>query len=214
MQAIAAHTSALARYLHTRLLSLRHGTGEPVLRFFGGWEKEEEEEGSKSVSVSGHRLESMATVPQDAGAGAAGVAVTVMSARLEEGRVAGKCGSDKGFSGQDDRAGAGAGAGPRPVAEKQGETGDLAEAKGEWIQGTVASRRNRSKSSLFVEQGPVLAMAFLRPGGDEKYVGHAEVEKIAGLENIQLRTGCFCNPGACQAALGLTDDDVREHLER
>ncbi|CAN0474410.1 unnamed protein product, partial [Hapterophycus canaliculatus] len=33
-------------------------------------------------------------------------------------------------------------------------------------------------------------------------------------ENIQLRTGCFCNPGACQAALGLTDEDVREHLER
>ncbi|CAN0511143.1 unnamed protein product, partial [Ectocarpus sp. 12 AP-2014] len=40
------------------------------------------------------------------------------------------------------------------------------------------------------------------------------VEKIASLENIQLRTGCFCNPGACQSALGLTDDEVKEHLER
>lgn len=61
-------------------------------------------------------------------------------------------------------------------------------------------------------QGPVIAMGFLRPGGG--HVGHAEVEKIAGLENIQLRTGCFCNPGACQAALGLSDADVRENLER
>ena len=39
MQAIAAHTSSLARYLHAQLSSLRHGTGEPVLRFFGQWEK-------------------------------------------------------------------------------------------------------------------------------------------------------------------------------
>lgn len=78
--------------------------------------------------------------------------------------------------------------------------------------GPAAARRNTN--SLFVGQGPVLAMVFLRPGGSDRYVGHAEVEKIASLENIQLRTGCFCNPGACQAALGLSDDNVREHLER
>lgn len=61
-------------------------------------------------------------------------------------------------------------------------------------------------------QGPVLAMCFLRPRGD--YVGHVEVGNMAEIENIQLRTGCFCNPGACQRALGLKDDDVRENLER
>ena len=79
-----------------------------------------------------------------------------------------------------------------------------------------AGATSTDRKSLFSGQGPVLAMAFLRPGGcgGGQYVGHAEVENIAGLENIQLRTGCFCNPGACQAALGLTDDDVREHLER
>lgn len=61
-------------------------------------------------------------------------------------------------------------------------------------------------------QGPVLTMCFLRPGGD--YVGHVEVGNMAEIENIQLRTGCFCNPGACQRALGLKDDDVRKNLER
>jgi molybdenum cofactor sulfurtransferase len=29
---------------------------------------------------------------------------------------------------------------------------------------------------------------------------------------IQLRTGCFCNPGACQLALGLDDDQVVENF--
>lgn len=73
---------------------------------------------------------------------------------------------------------------------------------------------------VFVGQGPVLTMGFLRPGGGEvsdgqlQHVGHAEVEKLAGLENIQLRTGCFCNPGACQRALGFSDDDVRENLKK
>ncbi|CAN0528636.1 unnamed protein product, partial [Scytosiphon promiscuus] len=43
MRAVAAHTSSLARYLHAQLSSLRHGTGEPVLRFFGGWGEEDSE---------------------------------------------------------------------------------------------------------------------------------------------------------------------------
>jgi molybdenum cofactor sulfurtransferase len=60
-------------------------------------------------------------------------------------------------------------------------------------------------------RGPVLAFNLRRPQGE--YVGYAEVEKLAGLYRIQLRTGCFCNPGACQVALGLSDDDVKEQLE-
>lgn len=63
-----------------------------------------------------------------------------------------------------------------------------------------------------LRQGPVLAMMFLRPGGG--HVGHAEVEKVAGLEGIQLRTGCFCNPGACQAALGLSEKNVMDNFEK
>ena len=46
---------------------------------------------------------------------------------------------------------------------------------------------------------------------DGSHVGYAEVAKLAALNSppIQLRVGCCCNPGGCQAALGLSDDDVR-----
>jgi hypothetical protein len=31
-----------------------------------------------------------------------------------------------------------------------------------------------------------------------------QVSRLAALHGIQLRTGCFCNPGACAKYLGLT----------
>jgi len=40
-----------------------------------------------------------------------------------------------------------------------------------------------------------------------------EVEKLAGLRRIRLRTGAFCNPGAAAAALRLSAADVRAHFE-
>jgi molybdenum cofactor sulfurtransferase len=46
---------------------------------------------------------------------------------------------------------------------------------------------------------------------DGSYVGYNEVHKLAALQSIQLRTGCFCNPGACQEALRLTDSDIHDH---
>lgn len=56
--------------------------------------------------------------------------------------------------------------------------------------------------------GPTVAFNILRADGS--FVGYNEVSKLAALNrpSIQLRTGCFCNPGACQLALDLTDDDV------
>ncbi|XP_053682889.1 molybdenum cofactor sulfurase 3 [Sabethes cyaneus] len=43
---------------------------------------------------------------------------------------------------------------------------------------------------------------------DGSFVGFAEFAYLASIHNIILRTGCFCNPGACQRLLGLTDEDV------
>lgn len=60
------------------------------------------------------------------------------------------------------------------------------------------------------QHGPVLAFNLLRSNGE--FVGYAEVEKLASLHGIQLRTGCFCNPGACQEALALTEEDVLHQL--
>jgi molybdenum cofactor sulfurtransferase len=38
---------------------------------------------------------------------------------------------------------------------------------------------------------------------------YRRVEELAGAENISLRTGCFCNPGAGEIAEGLTEEDLR-----
>jgi len=38
---------------------------------------------------------------------------------------------------------------------------------------------------------------------------YRRVEELAGAENISLRTGCFCNPGAGETAEGLTEADMR-----
>lgn len=36
---------------------------------------------------------------------------------------------------------------------------------------------------------------------------------MASLYNIQVRTGCFCNTGACQRHLGISDKMVKKHLQ-
>eukprot|EP00624_Nannochloropsis_granulata_P003235 evm.model.NODE_2639_length_36550_cov_21.569138.7 len=59
-------------------------------------------------------------------------------------------------------------------------------------------------------QGAVLAFNVRRADG--AMVGYTEVEKLGALHGIQLRTGCFCNPGACQEALGLTLEEVQAQL--
>lgn len=33
------------------------------------------------------------------------------------------------------------------------------------------------------------------------------------MENIHIRAGCFCNPGACHFYLGLSPDDVKQNLQ-
>jgi molybdenum cofactor sulfurtransferase len=50
---------------------------------------------------------------------------------------------------------------------------------------------------------------------DGSIIGYDEVSRLSSLNNppIQLRTGCFCNPGACQEALALSESDVLEHYQ-
>lgn len=40
-----------------------------------------------------------------------------------------------------------------------------------------------------------------------------QVDKMASLYNIHLRTGCFCNLGACQRHLGLSGEMVKKHFQ-
>ena len=79
----------------------------------------------------------------------------------------------------------------------------VVELYGNWGQKTDA---NEAKS------GPTLAFNILRHDGS--VVGYNEVAKLAALNlpPIQLRTGCFCNPGACQDAVQLSDNDIKNNF--
>jgi selenocysteine lyase/cysteine desulfurase len=55
-------------------------------------------------------------------------------------------------------------------------------------------------------RGGTLAMNF--HDRDGQVIDHAEVEKRASEKRISLRTGCFCNPGAGELALGLSRDEI------
>eukprot|EP00505_MAST-04D_sp_SCG-Rhode-Island_P003841 Stramenopile-MAST_4_protein_3841 len=44
-------------------------------------------------------------------------------------------------------------------------------------------------------------------------IGCANVERLATLHRIQVRTGCFCNPGACQKYLQISNDEVFQNFE-
>ncbi len=67
---------------------------------------------------------------------------------------------------------------------------------------------NESKVTL---PGPIVAFNVLRSDGS--YVGYNEVSKLAALGSvpIQFRTGCFCNPGACQDVLNLSEDQAKRY---
>uniref|UniRef100_A0A4W3JJ23 Molybdenum cofactor sulfurase n=1 Tax=Callorhinchus milii TaxID=7868 RepID=A0A4W3JJ23_CALMI len=60
-------------------------------------------------------------------------------------------------------------------------------------------------------QGPIINFNILDENGD--IVGYSQVDRMASLYNIHLRTGCFCNTGSCQQHLGISNEDVRKNLQ-
>ncbi|ETV89358.1 hypothetical protein, variant 1 [Aphanomyces astaci] len=60
------------------------------------------------------------------------------------------------------------------------------------------------------DAGSIIACNFSTPDG--AWVGYSEFSTLAALHDIHVRTGCFCNPGACQAHLGLTTDEMLAHM--
>ncbi|KMT00618.1 hypothetical protein BVRB_9g219130 [Beta vulgaris subsp. vulgaris] len=59
--------------------------------------------------------------------------------------------------------------------------------------------------------GSMVSFNLKRPDGS--WFGYREVEKLASLSGIQLRTGCFCNPGACAKYLGLSHLELLSNVE-
>jgi selenocysteine lyase/cysteine desulfurase len=52
------------------------------------------------------------------------------------------------------------------------------------------------------ERGGAVTINFFDKHGQA--IDHRSIEGKAGQDNISLRTGCFCNPGAGEIALGIS----------
>ncbi|CEF67397.1 Molybdenum cofactor sulfurase [Strongyloides ratti] len=62
------------------------------------------------------------------------------------------------------------------------------------------------KDICYEKQGPIINFNLQR--SDKKMIGYNETQKMAELFDIELRSGCFCNIGACINYLNLTADDI------
>ncbi|ESO05303.1 hypothetical protein HELRODRAFT_77660 [Helobdella robusta] len=69
---------------------------------------------------------------------------------------------------------------------------------------------NSYSFSTKILQGPIINFNLFKPNGF--YIGYTRVEELARVNNIHLRTGCFCNLGACQIYLNLTDEDFMQNF--
>ena len=58
-------------------------------------------------------------------------------------------------------------------------------------------------------RGGTIAFNFLHPDG--RVVDERHVDALAAERRISLRTGCFCNPGAGEAAFALSEEALRRH---
>lgn len=79
--------------------------------------------------------------------------------------------------------------------------------------GTPVCAIHRHENSQYGDsrtQGPIVALNLRDVKGD--WVSNTEVEKLASVKNIHLRTGGVCNPGGVSSALGLAPWEMRENF--
>jgi len=85
-----------------------------------------------------------------------------------------------------------------------------------WVLKRLGGLRHSSGQPLVSLYGPATAerrggtLAFNLKDAAGAIVDHRRVEKAANEGGISLRTGCFCNPGAGELALGLSRDDLQK----
>lgn len=84
-----------------------------------------------------------------------------------------------------------------------------------WLLRELLALRHTNGSALVRVFGPIntesrggtIALNLYDPDGH--FIDHRLVEQRANAVGISLRTGCFCNPGAGELALGLSADELR-----
>jgi molybdenum cofactor sulfurtransferase len=62
------------------------------------------------------------------------------------------------------------------------------------------------------QRGGAIALNFVDPNGD--VIDHRSIEFNANKNEISLRTGCFCNPGAGELALGISSGELTSCFNR
>lgn len=62
------------------------------------------------------------------------------------------------------------------------------------------------------QRGGTIAMNFVDPEGT--VIDHRSIEENANRKEISLRTGCFCNPGAGELALGISSSELNSCFAR
>jgi molybdenum cofactor sulfurtransferase len=89
-----------------------------------------------------------------------------------------------------------------------------------WLLEALAGLRHSDGRALVQVLGPRgterrgATIAFRLRDADGTPIDESAVEELACQERISLRTGCFCNPGAAEAALGLTAGQMRPWFGR
>ncbi|KAG0229503.1 hypothetical protein BGW41_003013 [Actinomortierella wolfii] len=61
------------------------------------------------------------------------------------------------------------------------------------------------------EYGPIVNFNLKQSNG--KWIGYGQVERLASMKGIHVRTGGFCNPGSMQRWLELSSEQVKKNLE-
>jgi selenocysteine lyase/cysteine desulfurase len=94
----------------------------------------------------------------------------------------------------------------------------------DWLLGTLVLLRHARGTPLVRVYGPLdttnrgATVAFNIYDRDGHFMDHRLVEERANAAHISLRTGCFCNPGDGESALGLSADQLTacfaSHTER
>lgn len=69
----------------------------------------------------------------------------------------------------------------------------------------------RNLTCVWLPQGSVVTFNVFAEDGAA--VSPSEFSRLAGLRQIQVRTGCVCNVGACQLRLGKRNRDVMDRYE-
>ena len=84
----------------------------------------------------------------------------------------------------------------------------------EWLLDRLRSLRHATGRPLatllgpknMVDRGPTVTFNIYDAQG--RFIDHQAVEKRAAERGISLRTGCFCNPGAGEVALGISAEEM------